>query len=242
MKKMQDAGCRMQGAGCKVQDATPLCPPFDKGGMKGGLFANWEHHASRITHHALRNERGLALVVVMIFSAVALAIMAGLIYMVTSGTQISGIQKRYKTALEASSGGAEVIYLMIGQRGDPGISLSNFSITASSTCLTDKLNKNTSSWDSSCSSSLTINPSSSTTYDMTFQLGTSPVYTVYTKIVDTVEGNSGGDEGLLKSGVVSTNTGEVTVKSIPYLYTIEIHTENTSNPAERAKLSVLYQY
>lgn len=190
----------------------------------------------------INNERGIALVMVMILSTIMLAIMAGLIYMVTSGTQISGIQKRYKTALEASTGGAEVIYLMIGKRGDPELSLATFNINASSTCLTDKLNKNTSSWDGSCNKSLTIDPSSSSTYDMTFQLGTSPVYTVYSKIVDTVEGNSGGDEGLLKSGVVSSNTGEVTVKSIPYLYTIEIHTENASNPAERAKLSILYQY
>jgi hypothetical protein len=47
---------------------------------------------------------------------------------------------------------------------------------------------------------------------------------------------------LLKSGVVSANTGEVTVVSRPYLYTIEVDAENQVNPSERAKLSILYQY
>jgi hypothetical protein len=88
------------------------------------------------------------------------------------------------------------------------------------------------------------NPSTSTTYDLRFDLGTSPypTYRVYAKIVDTVEGNSGGDEGLLKGGVVLVNTGEIAVLSIPYLYTIEVDAENRDNPSERAKLSILYQY
>ena len=60
--------------------------------------------------------------------------------------------------------------------------------------------------------------------------------------MDTVEGNSGGDEGLIKGGVVSASSGEVTVQSKPYLYTIEIDAENPNNRDERAKVSVLYQY
>ena len=34
---------------------------------------------------------------------------------------------------------------------------------------------------------------------------------IYSKIVDTVDGNSMADTGLLKSGVVNTGSGEVTV-------------------------------
>lgn len=196
------------------------------------------HLESRI----IGNEKGIALVIVMVLSAIGLALMAGLIYMLTSGTQISGMQKRYKTALEAGTGGADVTFQLIGKKGDPGIPLTNFLITASSACLTDKLTKATASWGAGCDSSLTLNPASTATYDMKFDLGTGPVYTVYAKISDTVVGNSAEDSGLIKNGVVATNTGEVTVMSIPYLYTIEIDSENTANPAERAKLSVLYQY
>jgi hypothetical protein len=45
-------------------------------------------------------------------------------------------------------------------------------------------------------------------------------------------------------GVVNTGSGEVTVSSIPYLYTIEELAANQVNPSttERAKISVLYQY
>ena len=56
------------------------------------------------------NERGIALVMVLILSAIALAIMAALIYMITVGTQASGMQKRYRTALEAGKGGADISY------------------------------------------------------------------------------------------------------------------------------------
>jgi hypothetical protein len=189
----------------------------------------------------LRNEKGIALVMVLILAAIALAIMAGLIYMITAGTQISGMQKRYKTALDAGFGGADISYQLIGARGDPGIPLANFLINATSSCLTDKLNKKTSDWGSGCDSSITV---SSSSHDMHFDLGTSPypTYRVYSKIVDTVEGNSGGDEGLTGKGVVSSGSGEVTVVSRPYLYTIEVDAENRDNAAERAKLSILYQY
>lgn len=188
----------------------------------------------------LSSEKGIALVMILILAAIALAIMAGLIYMITAGTQISGMQKRYKTALDAGFGGADISYQLIGARGDPlipGITLT-FNITSS--CLTDKLNKSTANWGGGCDKSMTISSSSN---DMYFDLGTSPnIYRVYSKIVDTVEGNSGGDEGLLGKGVVSSGSGEVTVVSRPYLYTIEVDAENRDNASERAKLSILYQY
>ena len=194
-----------------------------------------------------RNDKGIALVMVLVLSTISLLIMAGLIYMLTTGTQVSGLQKRYETAHEAGLGGADVIYQMIAARGDPNIPLTNFLITASNVggvdCLTPKLNQPASSWPVACSNSLAIDPNTQSTYDMRFDLGGGPfpAYRVFAKIVDTVEGNSGGDEGLLRHGVISS-TGEVTVMSIPYLYTIEIDAENQGNPSERAKLSILYQY
>jgi hypothetical protein len=42
--------------------------------------------------------------------------------------------------------------------------------------------------------------------------------------------------------VVDSNSGEIRVMSYPYLYTIEVDAENTANPSERAKFSILYQY
>src|SRR3990170_8844714 len=72
----------------------------------------------RIRH--LKSEKGIALVVVLVLSAVALTIMTALIYMITSSTRISGIQKSYKTAVEAGQGGADVFYQIVALRGETG--------------------------------------------------------------------------------------------------------------------------
>ena len=78
---------------------------------------------------------------------------------------------------------------------------------------------------------------------MRYELAGTPTnYTVYAKIVDTVEGNSSADVGLGGEGVVTAGAGIVTVMKMPYLYTIEMDAQAVTNPSERAKLSILYQY
>jgi len=208
-----------------------------------------ELQSLRSLSRTISNEKGIALVMVLILSAIALAIMAALVYMLTASTQVSGIQKRYKTALEAGKGGVDVTFRLISARGNPNIpGLSSFNITASDVgaghtdCLTQKLNSPTSVWPVECSSTVSINPNDQSTYDMSFDLGITNTYRVYSKIVDTVNGNSGGDFGLIKSGVTGANSGEITVMSVPYLYSIEVDAENRDNPQERAKYSVLYEY
>lgn len=231
--------------------------------IKCGTFQNM--------HSKIRNEKGIALVMVLVLSAIVLIIMAGLIYMLTTGTQISGMQKRYETASEAGIGGRDITYQLIGLRGDASRTASFLAdvaaltpaITTPVTCvpnpaatfpdgrpctalgsftnLATKLNLPTSCW-SGCNSSMVIDPNIASTYDMMFTLGVGPTYNVYSKIVDTVEGNSAGDEGLINNRVVDSNSGEIRVMSYPYMYTVEVDAENTGNPAERAKLSILYQY
>jgi len=201
----------------------------------------------------LRSEKGVALALVLILAAIALAIMAALIYMITSTTQISGMQKRYKTALEAGLGGADVTYQLISARGNPNINNINFTQAVTNDCLIAKLNTTTTStnWvscgsgaDYTKTTSTSINPDDATTYDFRFALGASPylTYSGFGKIVNTVAGNSGGDEGLVGKGVVSSGSGEIPVMSIPYMYSLEVLTQSQSNPNERAKLSILYEY
>lgn len=209
----------------------------------------------------LRSQKGVALVVVLVVSAVALALLTTLIYMITTGTQISGMQKRYKTALEAGYGAADITFLMVALRGDDaayrtslgtaGIATSFSSLLGgctgtvggvSYTGFAAKLMTPTSSWNG-CNSKLEINPADSATYDLKYEIGTATKYNVYAKIVDATEGNSaGGGETLFNKGVVSANSGEVTTMSMPYLYTIEVDAESATNSAERAKLTILYQY
>lgn len=183
-----------------------------------------------------RNESGIALVVVMLLAAVALAISGGLLYMLARAGYMSGMQKQYKTALEAGVGGADVAFQVIATGGT--LSASTIGLTYNAGTLGTKLRNPTSAWGT-LDSSMTIDPSVNTSYDMTFDLGN---YRVYSKIVDTVPGNSAVDLGLQNKGVTSAGTGELVVMSTPYLYTIEVLAQRTTNPSERAKLSVLYEY
>ena len=220
------------------------------------------------------DEKGIALVMVLVLAAIALVIMAGLLYLITSSTQISGMQKKLKTALEAGFGGADVTYQFISLRGDPTDTASLKSLLASinpeimtpdgsgtgdctgtdmsgttyhglaAKLMTPTFNPNgTPNWSADCDSSSSIIPGTATSYDMRYELTGSPTnYTVYAKIVDTVEGNSPADIGLGGEGVVTAGSGVVTVMKMPYLYTIEMDAQSTTNPSERAKLSILYQY
>lgn len=201
----------------------------------------------------IKNEKGIALVTALLLTLIGLAIILAAIYMVTRGITISGLEKRYQTALEASHGGAEII----AKEFIPnvmGSSLSGFvnSLTASyrdkinvlpsDACFSNKLRLVPTSWGCSDTSVTNLN----TAYDIRFTfsgVAPQPNFYVYTKIVDTVPGNtstSGIDlEGL---GVVEAGSGIITPQHFPYMYRIEVQGERQTNPDERANLSVLYAY
>lgn len=185
----------------------------------------------------LRNEKGFALGFVLILAAIALTMTLAMLLMVGRSSFISGQQLRFRTAVEASRGGMEAILQLIGSRGVLTTPYTN-QVLPSPTAVGTKVSSVTGTWVG-LDNTLTIDPGTASTYDMRIDLG---AYRVYTKIVDTVNGNSGSDEGLLKSAVVNSGSGEVTVVSVPYLYTIEVLSQSQVNPTERSKLSVLYQY
>ena len=162
-----------------------------------------------------KSEKGVVLVLVLILCAVSLAIITALMYMITTGTQMSGMQKRYRTALEAGLAASDIITQIIAQQGDK---------TAVSSYLTNRLGainaqenlgvgglancKGFAQYDLSGTAISTqyeelaaklMTPTTSwdpacdssfptgpSNYDLTFQLGTN--YNVYAKVVDTVEG------------------------------------------------------
>jgi hypothetical protein len=128
---------------------------------------------------------------------------------------------------------------LMASRGIPSYSNMLIDNTVTSGKLSTKLTSPTASWGIGVDNAITIDPANRLTYDMQIDLG---AYRVYSKVVDTVEGNSGPDEGLLKTGVVTAGSGEVTVVSIPFLYTIEVMSQSQTNATERSKFSVLYQY
>ncbi len=183
------------------------------------------------------NERGIAMVIVLLLMMVALAMTGGLLYMLSRGSYMSAMERRYKTALDGGIGGADVTMQLIAGRGVLTMQPGN-NLVINGTIFT-KLDNATATWAATVDRSVAISADNAATYDARFDLGE---YRVYAKIVDTVQGNSGADEGLLKSGVVNAGTGELVVVSMPYLYSIEILSQHTTNPSQRAKLSVLYEY
>jgi len=211
----------------------------------------------------LRSENGVVLVVVIVLSAVALMIMTTLILLITTGTQVSGLHKSYKTALEAGIGGSDIFYELIATRAETAdtnvfkANLDSFglnsALTTSAGCqgvlgvtlytgLAAKLLTPSTSWQN-CDSDISIDPDIPATYDMKVELGTTKKYSVYAKIVATTEGNtSAGNTGLLTTGVVNASGGLVNVKPIPYMYAIETVSEKSARKAERSKLSILYRY
>ncbi len=54
-------------------------------------------------------ERGIALVTTLVLGLIALVIIAALMFVMITGTEISGVSKRYTGALEAAKGSAEYI-------------------------------------------------------------------------------------------------------------------------------------
>ncbi|MHB1012356.1 MAG: hypothetical protein ACYC37_05565 [Desulfobacteria bacterium] len=183
----------------------------------------------------LRNEKGFAMVFVLILAAISLAMTLAMLIMVSGGSYVSGQQKRFRTAVEAGRGGMEAMFQLISNRGNADALYTMPNPAAVQT----KLSGPVSTWGVGLDNTSTIDPTVATSYDMTIDLG---AYRVYTKIVDTVDGNSGADEGLIKTAVVNAGSGEVTVVSVPYLYTIEVLSQSTTNATERSKLSILYQY
>ncbi len=219
-----------------------------------------------------RAERGVALLVVLVLSAVALALITALLYMISVGTQTSGMHKTYRTALEAGVAGADLMYEIVEQRDDASIntllsnwqagglinsmntSLASCSGTAyasgSGVSVTGAAAKNMTTRDTWTNCGVYSLATGSASYDYTFVLGTSPQYTVYAKITDVREGNTGSSVGggganrhiLIQNPVVGGGSGEIATPSIPYLYEMEIDAENNVKPEEHAKLSILYQY
>ena len=225
------------------------------------------------------NEKGIALIMVLIFSMIALAMVSAMIFMITQGTVISGAQKFYSTAEEASTGAAELSTLYLSTRGtfnlvgvgialgcncgDPLITTDNNDLQAGGTmvpfhqhrtCRCDKLCNSTADWaasgvawscdEDSAIAGLQVGMNPKTNPDFSFQLGN---FTLFTKIVDTVRGNS--DVGSIVasgelggSSVSAGAAGLITPPHSPYLYRMEVQAEATANPRELSKISVLYAY
>lgn len=202
----------------------------------------------------IRNEKGVALITALMLTLIALGIVMALLYYVTMGTKGTASQMRYKNVLEASQGGSEVFTKEIIPKVFDGYSTSkllqdfqgiNLAI-ANRACLEQKLTLPTIQWGAACGPA-TKTMVAKEAPDASFRLKGMPSqsgFNVYTKIVDTIPGNSdkSGFE-LLDSGAgVSGSNSGVAPKHVPALYRIEVQGEKAVNPQEKAQVTVLYAY
>lgn len=200
---------------------------------------------------ALQNNKGVALVISLLFTLISLTIIMSLLLMMEHGAKTSGASKRYKTSLEAAYGGNEIIVKdvlpMIMQNMSSSAELSgkfagiSMSTPSGTACLKAKLTLPTSKWPIGCSSSSNTKQSPDISFNLLGTSGTSS-FTVYSKIIDTVKGNTDTSGLELDTHSVAESTPVLTPQHFPFVYRVEVQGERTANAVERAVLSVLYAY
>ena len=198
--------------------------------------------------------KGAALITVVALIVVTSAIVATVYYFVRKGVEVSGLQKKYQTAREASLGGLDVFTKEILPMAISGNTLANVvasfnTITsahvqqgASDACFSNKLLLSTSSWAVGCSNTLDAKVSPDIRFTVS---GIAPArpFDVYTKIIDTVVGNSSTSGITLEGqGTAESQSGIITAQHFPYMYRMEVQSERQNDATEKANFTVLYAY
>lgn len=204
----------------------------------------------------LRKQDGIALVTSLMLTLVSMTIVMALMYMVTYGTQASGQFKRYKSALDASYGGTEIltkdILPMVLRNyssstlvtdlvsSTTGFGAIGLQVNTTQNCLQSKLTKSTANWPAGCDNS----PFAAKNSDMNFSLqaSTGNPYTVYSKIVDTTVGNSDVSGLQLEGAGVAEGSTVLTPQHFPYIYRVEIQGQRQNSQGAQGNVEVLYAY
>ena len=207
----------------------------------------------------LDNQKGIVLITSLMLTLITLVVVLALLYMITAGTTSSGKLTQYRTSMDASYGGAQIVakdvipYIltnyaltpaalvtqMTGATGFQGMIGIN---AAQAACVQAKLKNATANWPAGCDA---IAPASKVP-DLTVQLpaanGATP-FVVYSKIVSTKLGNSDmGGVNLVGAAVTESGNNVIYPPSQPYLYTIEVQGQKKGDTKISADLEVLYAY
>lgn len=184
----------------------------------------------------IKSQKGIALVTAMSLALLAMVIATAAIYMILQGTEISGLKKRYATALGASKGATEGTALLISLAGAVPSDMTGITLISNAACLDTKLTNRRTNWGSCETGAVVTN----TSYDIRFDFGN---YIAYAKIVDTIPGNTLIGESLEVKGVVSGGSGIIkNPTAVPYMYRLEVRSESNTNTQESAEISALYAH
>jgi hypothetical protein len=204
------------------------------------------------------NRTGVALILVLMIVVLSAGLLSAIMYYVLSGSEVSGLQRRYQTSKEASLGVIDVFTKELIPRTLEQVNLSTVvgSITqgagivnliapgASNACFQSKLTLTTGLWVG-CNNA--TNPDPTVNPDITFSLrsadGSNRPFVVSSKIIDTVSGNSNQSGVALEGeGVVESGLGNITSRHFPFLYTITVQGQLQGSTTERASFEILYAY
>jgi hypothetical protein len=218
-----------------------------------------------VLREKIRDKRGVALVLVLMIVVISAGLLAAVMYYTLTGTETSGLQRKYQTSKEASLGAIDiftkelmprVIYeqgaaslstIAAGLTAAPGIVNSITATATNDACFQNKLSLPTASWTGCGTNAATTNANDDS--DITFNLlsvaGGRP-FEVRLKIIDTVDGNSSTSPVNLggSAGVVPAMQATKQITHHPFLYTMvtEGKLQGSGNTAERANFEVLYAY
>jgi hypothetical protein len=173
---------------------------------------------------------------VLVLSAIGLLVMTTVLYVITTGTQISGTEKRYRTAHEASLGCVDVIRKIIQDQAAstiPGVTINyQASFLAKLDPATNLSGYNT---------SVSIDAADAATYDITVDVG-NPAYRCFAKMIQKQQGNTnkGYRNVRIKTGVVPADPG-MGVKNFTY-YTFTVLTQKATNPDVRSKMELVHLF
>lgn len=201
----------------------------------------------------LKNNEGIALVTALMLTMISLTIVMAVMYMVTQSIHQSGQLRKYRTALDASYGGSEIVVKDILPVVLQNYSSTTFAVTVqgafsdvglqvfNQNCMQNKLTKNTSLWPASCGD-ISSEPKKSPDMSFTLQAASGNPFIVYSKIVSTVVGNSDTGGLQLEGSGVAESSSLLTPQHFPYIYTMDVQGERQNNPTTKANIEILYAY
>ncbi len=203
------------------------------------------------------NQRGEALIIVLFCSVVAFLFVMAVVFMINRGQQSSGMEKRYRSALDAADSG---VSLSVQLLDDKKLAISNDTANfftaainynpAPGSCLYQKLTtptatSSTDKWPACTPNQESLDDMGTADVDMAFTVqsagSTNTQYDVVAKIVDSRRGVTLAAPGNFQSGGVVNSEGVVTPVELPYFYyTVQVlgRTHGTNN--EAAHLTYIY--
>ncbi len=143
-----------------------------------------------------KNESGIILIVTILLSFLALALIAGMLYMIVNGTKLSGYGKQYATALDAAKGGVNIVTDMMNyDLTTPDLPPNSYNIP-NQFCFQTKLDTPTQYWNCSSSPDIsmqlgqyTVNATITSTQIILPNTPQGPTYTYYSATVQAVSAN-----------------------------------------------------